>query len=86
MAVPPGLSSLGGLHSAARRQSELGGSVTSTAPDLLAVITVSPLPWNVANEKLLGTTSHTWQLTKVIVCPVFLSVFLLEMGTGLCFC
>lgn len=40
---------------------------------------------------LFGATSYTWQLTKVIICPVFLSVFKKKNNnkknrTGLCFC
>lgn len=36
---------------------------------------------------LFGATSYTWQPTKVIICPVFLSFCLsFKTGTGLCFC
>lgn len=36
---------------------------------------------------LFGATSHTWQPTEVIICPVFLSFRLsFKTGTGLCFC
>lgn len=36
---------------------------------------------------LFGATLYTWQLTKVIICPVFLSFCLpFKTRTGLCFC
>lgn len=71
--VTPDLSSLRGLPSTAHPQSALGGLMEFIAPDFLAVIIVSHLQWNAANEKVLGATSYAWQPTKVIICPVFLS-------------
>lgn len=87
LAVTPDLSSLKGLHSTAHPQSAQGGFVEFLSPDFLAVIIVSHLQRNIASEKVLGATSYTWQPTKVIICPVFLSFCLsFKAGTGLCFC
>lgn len=57
------------------------------SPDLLAVIIVSHLQRNIANEKVLGATSYPWQRRRLIIRPVFLSFCLsFKAGTGLCFC